>query len=371
MQSLPIELVNDILRQVTAKPDLFSLRVANKALSQLVTPSTFRVIRVSKSLEHFVDLKESDLAKYVDVLELNRDAVEVSEEPNDALASTFGDAFSRLNSFTRLRELQLKFSTQFLEWDDEASPPSELLLQRAVLKAVATSSLPPSFVSLTLSNLVAMPYPELYSTDFFHTFMALPKHLTISVLWMDREGACFDESFREFWATNITQDILRPAHALESLSITSDLYIEVNFSSIHYPALRSFTIAGDFEFTGIEDCIVQHKETLQHLAIQKCMLFDADESPPHQMWSSIWKRFAEELSALISFTCEELPEDSGYVYCDPGWGYISHSTLNMGNDPRSSQQVFDEDRAALERFCTIVEQRALTKVVEDNLTASS
>ncbi|KAJ7588087.1 hypothetical protein C8J56DRAFT_1026158 [Mycena floridula] len=366
MQSLAMELVNDILGRVTTKPDLLSLRLANKALSQLVTPSTFRVIQVSECLKHFVELKESGLAKYVDVLELNREAVEVRDESDDALASAFGEAFSRLSSFTRLRELQLKFAPELtlfrVDWDDEASPPSELLLQRAVLKAVATSSLPPSFVSLTLSNLVAIPYPELYSTDFFHTFMALPKHLTISVLWMDdMEGACFDESFREFWATNITQDILRPAHALESLSITSGLYIEVNFSSIHHPALRSFTVAGDVDFLGIEDCIVQHKETLQHLAIHKCMLFDGDQSPPHRMWSSIWKRFAEELSALISFTCEELPEDSGYVYCDPGWGYISHSTLNMGNDPRSSQQVFDEDRAALERFCTIVEQRALTQ----------
>ncbi|KAF7344494.1 hypothetical protein MSAN_01931200 [Mycena sanguinolenta] len=190
MIHIPLELLHVIVQDLDGPLDLVNLRLVSKDLNSKITPLAFRVIVVNDSVKS---------AKAVSFLQDCHDSVtslvrevvfrgdpdnsgvgfdrEVSGEPGrEALRIVF----SGLTKFRNLQKLQLDLHANYEE-DFEESPTHYLLLQNDSIFGSLALNPPPSLISLTLNNVIALP-DNIYTQENFQQVFQSVRELNISVL---------------------------------------------------------------------------------------------------------------------------------------------------------------------------------------------
>ena len=121
---------------------------------------------------------------------------------------------------------------------------------------------------------------------------------------------------------------------LKSLVLRSPqgLYHSLNtdLRSSHYPSLETLVLENIvFDPTssndGIEEFIIRHKESLRRLELRSCSSYVPSPTTPIRRWSTIWKRFAEELVSLTEIVVDNVHQR--YALLDGAYGYIPHPSL--------------------------------------------
>lgn len=131
--------------------------------------------------------------------------------------------------------------------------------------------------------------------------------------------------------------LLPPSNAnLKSLVLRSTQGPYHSFStrlrSYNYPSLETLILENIvFDPTpsvdGIEEFIIRHKASLRHLELRLCASYVPSLSTPIRRWSTIWKRFEEELVSLREIVVGDAYQ--GYALLDGTSGYIPHPSLPM------------------------------------------
>ncbi|KAG1744938.1 uncharacterized protein EDB91DRAFT_1121698 [Suillus paluster] len=363
MRDLPVEIINIIVENVSSTTDLLQLRCLNWTYQDLVTPIIFSKIHVKNSIKSAQNCQQvigaAHLATYVRELvydsrndgrfQFPHDNVDVEEMPEVAeLEEALTEAFCAISALPRLECLVANFWPSFVSQsgkDVRESPfwftNRQLTVTNAIYHGMNTSRLS----SLSLNNVVMMP-ASCY--DFVSSLTNPPvSHLSFTVV-----------PNAEISAWSGSKDIngslgalLPPSNViLKSLVLRSPQgpyhSLTTQLSSFHYPALESLVLENIvFDQTpsadGIEEFVLRHKSSLRRLELRSCAshvgapLFDA------RPWSSIWQRWAAELTGLRELVVDG---DSGYVVLDAEWGYVTYkpvSAMTVESDS-SSLQTFQD-----------------------------
>ncbi|THH13714.1 hypothetical protein EW146_g6537 [Bondarzewia mesenterica] len=377
MDSVPIEMLWNIVGGVSSQRDLLNIRAVNKIFHLLATPPAFRTVRVKNSVksadsfkrivtskalmpfikevrfrDRYTDEDGNEIGGFNSIDSIVPD--QANEGDEEFILHTLTSAFSHLFALPALDTLVLNLYPYFTERSsyEFLKPSGTLDFQLAILKALSTNSDKLSLTSFTINHLIAF-HNELYDDPSFLQIFSDLSHLHLSVmsnLALD-EGPPFEGPMVEFWEKTIPHRILASpagslAKSLTSLAIDSDRDVRISFSELTYPLLTSFSL--EFVFfddhhdinaaaaTDVEDFIVRHGSTLKHLKLRCCMIpVLNDESTPRRFWSQIWSRFANELKVLECLQVweredVELPVVDGQkrilrytiVEGDEGWGYM-------------------------------------------------
>lgn len=292
--------------------------------------------------------------------------------------------FSKLPALVSLEELELDFFSGMV-WQnfkdsagDEmtlsiASPSKYFMLQTSVIKAITdmepTMSLP-QLRSLHIANLIPFPAPEFQSIGF-ECLMACPTEFSLSVHALRFGGRHGEEMYSWFWGEMIPERFLDPAQQnLTTLSLFSDQPVgqfpPVDLTWLRFPHLTNLTLNG-FMFNDqrfVEDFIVRHGNTLQHLTLDTCPIhIGGTEGPPSRSWAVILQRFTDKLTALLEFkvmrrTGWGLHESDprienlcSYERCLTGYGY------ERGKGNKIALSVLQADRVALRNLMRTINVR--------------
>lgn len=127
--------------------------------------------------------------------------------------------------------------------------------------------------------------------------------------------------------------------------------LATRLSSFYYPSLESLVLENIIfdhtpSFDGVEEFVIRHKDTLQRLELQSCACYVPDPATDVRQWSTIWQRWAAELTSLTEFVVNN--GDHRYVLFDTDRGYIPHREISTSvyEDDSSSLQVFKDSIAA-------------------------
>ncbi|KAG1744941.1 uncharacterized protein EDB91DRAFT_1246471 [Suillus paluster] len=354
MRDLPVEIINVVVENVSSTTDLLQLRCLNWTYRDLVTPIVFSKIHVQNSTKSAQNCQQiigaPHLATYVRELVYDsrddgyvEDTLEVAE-----LEEALTEAFCAISALPRLERLVANFWPSFVSQSGKEVRESpfwftnrQLTVTHAIYHGMKTSRLS----SLSLNNVVMMP-ASCY--DFVSSLTNSPlSSLSLSVV-----------PNAEISAWSGSKDIngslgalLPPSNVtLKSLVLRSPQgpyhSLTTQLSSCHYPALESLVLENIvFDQTpsadSVEEFVLRHKNSLRRLELQSCAshvgapLFDA------RPWSSIWQRWAAELTGLRELVADG---DSGYVVLDAEWGYVTYkpvSAMTVESDS-SSLQTFQD-----------------------------
>ncbi|KAF8548094.1 hypothetical protein OG21DRAFT_1489676 [Imleria badia] len=380
MKDLPIELVGAVVENTTSTSDLLSLRSVSATYRDLFTPHVFREIHIHNSVQSARNcqniLASPSLAAHVrEVIydprdhaqfcllpaglqgDCNDDDLEIAEL-EDALTETF----CSLSGFKNLESVVLNFWPSFRSQSGteiQEHPFWFTNRQIAVLHAVHYAMKSSCIRSLTLNNVILMS-----STcyDFVSSVTDSPlHHFSMSAVANSELGAWSGSK-----ALNGSLDsLLPPSNAnLKSLVLRSPqgLYHSLNtqLHAYNYPALESLVLEHIvFDPTpsvdGIEEFIVRHKASLRRLELHACVSYVPSLSNPIRRWSTIWKRFEEELVSLREIVMWDIHQ--GYALLDGTSGYVPHPTSIATELAKGDEQRFLEfsdrvdRRAVLAKTC--------------------
>ncbi|ETW76784.1 hypothetical protein HETIRDRAFT_328021 [Heterobasidion irregulare TC 32-1] len=358
MDSLPVELLEAIVQDISPGHTLLQARLLNRTFCAMVTPLAFKRVNVTntpESAEAFSNIVRSKtLACLVQEI-FFREAYSVSKEEGlEALEN------SLTSSFSYLRRLPLiKCLSQFYS-------PSPWALQMAILRGISVQLPLATLTSLTINGLFAYHGPQYDTPDFQNLFRGLDA-IRISPSWgLEPPPPHIRPSFVFFWEHTMQLRVLSPlasfSRSLTSFTLHSNLDVgvvpRVDFSQLDFPALASLSLQMILfnEETHVEDFIVRHKLTLKSLHLAQCHIasYSVLEGPP-QVWSQIWTHFADELEALVQLSVEPghnanqvRPHHSSYVHLDERAG---HSYL------RVDEKTSAEDDMAERMFHEVVRSR--------------
>ncbi|KAF8198187.1 hypothetical protein K438DRAFT_2016294 [Mycena galopus ATCC 62051] len=372
MRELPLELLQIIVENLKDGPSILNLRLVSKTLNSVATPRAFRVVIVRdsvKSAQAVSLLQDCNEAVTASVREVVFQGDYGEQEPEETAREGLKMVFSRLTKFPNLQKLQFDFNPEYEEEDNyqiPENPTNYLQLQNAILAALAANP-PPSLVSLTLNNLIAMP-DDIYAQESFHRVFRSLQALDISVLCdAESEGSYFQDPLVDFWNKSLPH-MIRSATAVTALTIRSNLpvgaYPALSFKDTFLPGLSSlalyrFVLEPALPDSDVVAFILRHKATLTHLTLHDCSIDGGEEGEFPRPWNAVFETFKTELGALREFVLENEAEiyhrhvvgrDSRFEYTrlDPGWGYMpSEGELPSGG----------LDLPALESLMDLVESR--------------
>lgn len=239
------------------------------------------------------------------------------------LETALKTAFSNLSCFSSLTELELKFQSfnRPLELNNGATSYSELPrvhIEQQLISQFTSHPIPPGITSFRLKNLTPIPNTFL-NFNHFQNLMHSIKKLEITYISASFEG----NSSNGFWLCNVCKDMLRAATSITHLSLGTHNGVDIDDDghSAHVPPYD--TIACDdiyfqhlthLTFNGVvfgldvatEGFILRHKETLTHLTLQNCMVYDETNR-----WANVWRDLEVEMISLISLKVSHYLSDEG------------------------------------------------------------
>ena len=184
-----------------------------------------------------------------------------------------------------------------------------------------------------------------------------------------------DEMYSWFWSEMIPERFLDPAQQkLTSLTLFSDQLVgqfpAVDLTWLRFPHLTDLSLNG-FMFNDqrlVEDFIVRHGLTLQHLTLDTCPIhIGGTEGPIARSWAPILQRFADKLVALLDFKVmrrtgwglhevdPRVDQLCSYERCLTGYGY------ERGKDNKIPLSTLQADRVALRNLLRVVNTRREAK----------
>lgn len=246
----------------------------------------------------------------------------------DALTETF----CALPDFKNLENVVLNFWPSFRSQcgsEIQEHPYWFTSRQITVLHAVHHALKSSCIRSLTLNNVVLMS-AACYS--FVSSVENSPlQHFSMSVVANSELGGWSGSKA----LNGSLHSLLPPSNDnLKSLVLRSPqgLYHSLNtqLRSSYYPALETLVLENIvFDPTSsvdeIEEFIVRHKGTLRRLELRSCSSYVPSTTTPMRSWSTIWKRFAEELVSLTEIAVNDAHQ--GYALLDGVYGFIPHASL--------------------------------------------
>ncbi|KAI0338726.1 hypothetical protein BDW22DRAFT_670595 [Trametopsis cervina] len=401
LNDLPIELVGAVVAQVASIGDLLSLRAVNHTFSAYATPrafATYHVVNTNKSvIGHASLLEHVGLARLVRTLVVHCEAspgenrlvnrVEENAESHE-IRLAMGVNLARLALLPHLQELELDFFSGMV-WQNfksaggggmtmtVASPSKYFMLQTAIIQAITDGgpdSLPPSLTSFTIANLIPFPAPE-YQNPSFELLMSRLSRFSLSAHALRFSGRHGEDMFSWFWSEMIPERFLEPAQPkLTTLSLFSDQPVgqfpAVDLSWLRFPHLTTLSLNG-FMFNEqrlVEDFIVRHGRTLEHITLDTCPIhIGGVEGMPPRTWASILQRFTDKLPALLDLQMvrrtgwglhevdPRIAQLCSYERCLTGYGY------ERGRDNKLPLSVLQADRVALRNLLRAVNIRRQQK----------
>ena len=294
----------------------------------------------------------------------------------------------KLSAFPFLEELELQFFSGMVWQNFKSSsaddmtmsvtgPSKYFILQTSIIKAITDAgpeALPPALHTLTIANLIPYPAPEFQSATF-EALMSRISHFSLSVHALRFSGRHGEDMFAWFWTEMIPERFLEPAQShLKSLSLFTDQPVgqfpPIDLSWLRFPLLTNLTLTG-FMFNEqrlVEDFIIRHGRTLQHLTLDTCPIhIGGAQGTPPRTWASILQRFTEKLSMLLDFktvrrTAWGLHEVDpridllcSYERCLTGYGY------ERGKNNKLPLSVLQADRVALRNLLRAINNRRQPK----------
>lgn len=372
MRDLPIEIINAVVQNVSSMTDLLQLRCVNQAYRDLVTPIAFSKLHVKNSIQSAQNFQQiiaaANLATHVrEVVYDSRDdecfqfpleSVEVEDMLEVAeLEEALTEAFCALDALPRLDRVAANFWPSFISQSGKKIRESpfwftsrQLTVIHAIYHAMKTSRM----TSLSLNNVVMMP-PSCY--DFVSALTNSPlSDLSLSVV-PNADISAWSGSKD----INGSLGALLPLSngTLKSLALRSPQgpyhSLETQLSSFHYPSLESLVLE-NIVFdqmpspNGVEEFVLRQKSRLHHLELRSCASYVASPSFDARLWSSIWQRWAVELTSLRELVVDG---ESGYVVLDADWGYVPYKSISSitTEDDSSSLQMFQD---AIVSACKVV-----------------
>ncbi|KAJ6551318.1 hypothetical protein B0H19DRAFT_1263981 [Mycena capillaripes] len=378
MASLPLELLQVITTEVEHDPSIFSLRLVSKIFNSVASPLAFRVVVVNDSVKSgeaisFLQGCDESLTSLVRELVFRGDREGGTgwrdETSGESGRNALKSAFSWLSNFPNLQSLRFDFHNCYQEdyFDDIPEDPTHFaLLQTDIFAALAANPLPP-LVSLTLNNMLVVPY-DIYTEENFLGIFAPLQQLNISFLTdSDQEGGYYHEPFVNFWETHVAS-IVRSARALTALTISSDMTIGVSpslsFLYTSFPHLTSlalyhFALDPATPHTDVVAFVLRHKATLARLELHGCSIDGGTDGVFPRPWHAVFALFETELRGLREFVFEHdidaLDSDS-----ERQPGRFRYTCLNLGGGFWCWEGVVpgeDQDFPALESLMAVVESR--------------
>jgi hypothetical protein len=372
MRNLPVEIINAVVQNVSSMTDLLQLRRLNQAYRDLVTPIAFSKLHVKNSIQSAQNFQQiiatPHLATHVrEVVYDSRDDecfhfppanIEIEDMLEVAeLEETLTEAFCTIDALPRLECVTASFWPSFTSQSGKEIRESPFWFtnrQLTVIHAIYHSMKTSRMTSLSLNNVVMMP-PSRY--DFVSTLTNSPlSHLSLSVV-PNADISAWSGSKDINGSLGALLPLSNPT--LKSLELRSPQgpyhSLDTQLSSFHYPSLESLVLENTiFDQTpspnGVEEFVLRQKNTLRHLELRSCASYVASPSVDARLWSSIWQRWAAELTNLKELVVDG---DSGYVVLDADWGYVAYkpiSTIAAESD-LSSLRVF---RDAIASACKVV-----------------
>jgi len=374
MKDLPVELVGVVVENISSTSDLLSLRSVNSTCHHLVTPHVFRKIHIHNSVESAQNCRSilaSTLATHVrEVVYDQRDHARFCLLPAGAqgvcdeleiadLEDVLTETFCSLPGFKSLESIVVNFWPSFRSQSGSEIHEHPFWFtnrQIAVLHAVHHAIKSSPIRSLTLNNVILMS-----STcyDFVSSVTNSPlHHFSMSVIANSELGAWSGSKS----LNGSVSSLLPPSNAnLKSLVLRSPqgLYHSLNtqLRSSHYPALETLVLENIvFDPTpsadGIEEFVVRHKASLRRLELRSCSSYVPSTTTPIRRWSTIWKRFEEELVSLTELVVGDAHQ--GYALLDGTRGYVPHPSL-----PVTPAELAQEDGELYSQFSDRVNLRSV------------
>ncbi|KAI6101535.1 hypothetical protein EDD16DRAFT_853008 [Pisolithus croceorrhizus] len=382
MHNLPIELVKEIVDNVSDTPDLFHLRAVNSTCRDLVDPNLFHRICIGNSVKSAQNVMQifasPSLAPFIHevvydprdnhpfLLLRSSDAEACCDEIEIAeLEEALTETFTSLSNLPNLQSVTLNFWPSFISQSgvDTRDHPywftsRQLTVLHSVYHAMKNNSSSPSpypgIRSLTLNNVVLMPAA---SYDFVRSLKDSPlTQLSISVV---SNSELFAWSGSKTLNGSVQALLPIPNGRLTSLEIKGPrgLYHSpsAQFSTHTYPSLKSLVLENivldhTTSTDGVEAFILRHKNTLKKLEMKSCVNYIQSLSNPIRRWATIWEQLREELTEL-----EEVVVDDGgcgYAVLNTSEGYIPHAAL-----ADSTPGLLQDDEQSLKDFCECVTAR--------------
>ncbi|KAG1835425.1 hypothetical protein EV424DRAFT_1356820 [Suillus variegatus] len=366
MRDLPIELVSAVVQDVSATVDLLHLRSLNRSYRELVTPHAFSKLHIKNSIQSAQNCRQiigaASLAIHVrevvydfrdnEHFRLPPDNVD-SADAGSELEEVLTHAFCGITALPKIESVVLNFWPSFLCQEsgrEICENPfwfinRQLTLLHAIYHGMKTSRL----TTLSFNNVI------LPSTgyDFVSSLIDSPlSHISVSVV-SNAEVSAWSAS------NNINGSLgalLPPSNpTLKSIVLRSPQgayhSLATRLSSFYYPSLESLVLENIIfdhtpSFDGVEEFVIRHKDTLQRLELQSCACYVPDPATDVRQWSTIWQRWAAELTSLTEFVVNN--GDHRYVLFDTDRGYIPHREISTSvyEDDSSSLQVFKDSIAA-------------------------
>ncbi|KAI0703408.1 hypothetical protein BC835DRAFT_1021874 [Cytidiella melzeri] len=332
---LPVELVGAVVDEVTSIGDLLRLRNVSHTFTTYATPkafSTYHVVNTRSSIQgHENMLQHADLARLVRRLVVHCEAgpgenrlvnrVEEDAESREIRLALIAN-MSRLFAFPHLEELELDFFSGMVwqnfkssETDGMAmsvsSPSKYFMLQTAIIAAITDAgpgAVPPALHTLSIANLIPFPAPE-YQSPTFEALMSRISNLSLSIHALRFSGRHGEDMFAWFWTEMIPERFLEPAHStLTTLSLFTDQPVgqfpPIDLSWLRFPHLTTLSLNGFMlnEQRLVEDFVVRHGRTLEHLVLDTCSIhIGGVEDTPPRTWANVLQRFVEKLTVLLEF----------------------------------------------------------------------
>ncbi|KAG1752116.1 hypothetical protein EDB19DRAFT_1672037 [Suillus lakei] len=365
MRDLPIELISAVVQDVSATVDLLHLRSLSRSYKELVTPHVFSKLHIKNSIQSaqncYQIISAASLAIHVrevvydsrdnERFQLSLDDIDSADaisELEEALIKTF----CGITALPMIERVVLNFWPSFLCQSGREvceSPFWFINRQLTLLHAIHHGMKTSRMTTLSLNNVIlpATGY------DFVSSLTDSPlSHLSLSVV-SNAEINTWSAS------SNVNGSLgalLHPSNpTLKSIVLRSPQgayhSITARLSSFYYPSLESLALENIvFDHTpysdGVEEFVLRHKDTLRRLELQSCACYVPDSSTDVRQWSTIWQRWAAELTSLT-----ELVVNNGehrYVLRDANRGYIPHEQVSalVYEEDSSSLQVFKDSIAA-------------------------
>lgn len=366
MRDLPIELINAIVQDISATVDLLHLRSLNRSYRKLVTPRAFSKLHIKNSIQSAQNFRQiiatASLAIHVrevvydsrdnECFRLLPDNVDSADAVSE-LEEVLTNAFCGITALPRIESVILNFWPSFLcreSGREVCENPfwfinRQLTLLHAIHHGMKTSRM----TTLSLNNVI-LPTT---SYDFVSSLTDSPlSHISVSVV-SNAEVSTWSAS------NNINGSLgalLPPSNpTLKSIVLRSPQgayhSLATRLSSFYYPSLESLVLENIIfdhtpSFDGVEEFVLRHRDTLQRLELQSCACYVSDSGTNVRQWSTIWQRWAAELTSLTELVVNS--DDCRYVLLDADRGYIPHEEVStlVYEDDTSSLQVFKESIAA-------------------------
>ncbi|KAG2346181.1 hypothetical protein BDR05DRAFT_959776 [Suillus weaverae] len=363
MRDLPIEIINAVVENVSSMTALLQLRCLNQTYCDLVTPIAFSKLHVKNSVQSAQNFQQiitaPNLATHVrDIVYDSRDDecfqfppenIEVEDMLEVAeLEETLTEAFCAIDTLPGLKRVTASFWPSFVSQSGKEIRESPFWFtsrQLTVIHAIYHAMEKSRMTSLSLNNVVMMP-PSCY--DFVSTLTNSPlSHLSLTIV-PNADISAWSGSKNVNGSLGALLPLSNPTLKSLALCCPRGPYhsLETQLSSFRYPSLESLVLENIvFDQVpspdGVEEFVLRQKSCLRRLELRSCASYVASPSFDARLWSSIWQRWAAELTSLRELVVDG---DSGYVVLDADWGYLAYKTISTitAEGDSSSLQMFQD-----------------------------